>query len=577
MRQRGHFSFNEGVQAVLKELQQLHERMVMEPVDADKLSVGEKRVALQYLMFLKKKRCGMIKGRGCADGRKQQLYMDKEQVSAPTVATESLLLTCLIDAMENRKVATIDIPDAFMQSDMEGEVTHMKLEGEMVSILERLNPKFYSKYKRTENGKSVLYVKLSKAFYGTLQAASLFWKIFTNTLLEWGFEINPYDWCVANKVVNGKQLTVVWHVDDLKISHVEDDIISEFIKKLRGKYETMPYGIKTPLIVHRGRKHDYLGMTLDYSIDGKVIVDMRDYVKKLLDDLPLCFRGSAATPAASYLFDVDFNCVKLEKEDADYFHHVVAQLLFLSKRGRPDLLTAVAFLTARVKEPDADDYKKLQRLTKYLDSTSNLTLTLEAEGSGVLHWWVDAAFAVHHNMQSHTGGILSLGKGAVYATSIKQKINTKSSTEAEFVGVDNLMPQILWTKLFLNAQGFKVSNNIIYQDNESAIKLERNGRGFSGKRTQHINIRYYFITDRSAKGDVRIQHAPTDKLLADFDTKPLQGQLFCLFRSLILNLDDKIALKLSSKGKKMESYPVKYEKVNHLVQQECVGKNVKKI
>ena len=80
--------------------------------------------------------------------------MDKEQVSAPTVATESLLLTCLIDAMEKRKVVTVDIPGAFMQSDMVGEVTHMKLEGEMVSILERIDPKLYKKYKKFENGKT---------------------------------------------------------------------------------------------------------------------------------------------------------------------------------------------------------------------------------------------------------------------------------------------------------------------------------------------------------------------------------------------------------------------------------------
>ena len=91
-----------GVDVVLKELNQLHERMVMEPVDRANLSRAEKRAALQYLMFLKQKRNGIIKGRGCADGCKQRLYMDKDQVSAPTVATESLLLTCLVDAMENR-------------------------------------------------------------------------------------------------------------------------------------------------------------------------------------------------------------------------------------------------------------------------------------------------------------------------------------------------------------------------------------------------------------------------------------------------------------------------------------------
>ena len=134
-------------------------------------------------MFLKQKRCGKIKGRGCADGRKQRLYMNRDQVSAPTVATESLLLTFLIDAMERREVVTVDIPGAFMQSDLEGEDMHMKLEGGMVQILERIDPNLYSKYKKSENGKTVLYVKLKKALYGTLQAALLLWKNLTNTLI----------------------------------------------------------------------------------------------------------------------------------------------------------------------------------------------------------------------------------------------------------------------------------------------------------------------------------------------------------------------------------------------------------
>ena len=124
-----------GVNAVLQELKQLHDRLVIEPKFANNMTAKQKEYALQYLMFLKEKRGGTIKGRGCADGRKQRVYISKDQASAPTVATESLLLTCLIDAAENRDVATVDVPRAFMQSDMEGPDTHMKLEGKMVEIL----------------------------------------------------------------------------------------------------------------------------------------------------------------------------------------------------------------------------------------------------------------------------------------------------------------------------------------------------------------------------------------------------------------------------------------------------------
>ena len=154
----------------------------------------------------------------------------------------------------------------------------------------------------------------------------------------------------------------------------------------------------------------------------------------------------------------------------------MAQLLFLSKRAWPDMQTAIAFLTTRVKQPDVDDWNKLGRAVKYLRVTKHLVLTLEANGNNIVQWWVDASFAVHRDMQSHTGRVLTMGKGAIYVTSKKQKLNTKSSTKAELAGVDNLLPQILWTQYFLRAKGFKIRDNILYQDNQSAMKLEMNGR-----------------------------------------------------------------------------------------------------
>ena len=119
--------------------------MVIDPRDPIKMTKEEKHATLQYLMFLKKKRCGRIKARGCADGRKQRLTMNKDEVSAPTVATEALMLTCVIDAMEHRDVATVDIPSAFMQTDMEGDDVNMKLEGKMVDLLAKLDPTLYRK------------------------------------------------------------------------------------------------------------------------------------------------------------------------------------------------------------------------------------------------------------------------------------------------------------------------------------------------------------------------------------------------------------------------------------------------
>ncbi len=113
---------------------------------------------------------------------------------------------------------------------------------------------------------------------------------------------------------------------------------------------------------------------------------------------------------------------------------------------------------------------------------------LGAWNTGVLHWYVDASFAAHPNMQGHTCGVLTLGTGAPVVTSTKQKLNMRSSTISEVVAVDDMIPQILWTRLFMQEQGIKVTDNILYQDNKSAILLEKNERASSSKWTKHIKI-----------------------------------------------------------------------------------------
>jgi hypothetical protein len=120
-----------------------------------------------------------------------------------------------------------------------------------------------------------------------------------------------------------------------------------------------------------------------------------------------------------------------------------------------------------------------------------MPLNLEADDNQIVKWWIDASFAVHPDMKGHTGGVMSMGKGGIYGTSTCQKLVTKSSTEAELVGVSDVLPQVVWTRKFLMAQGYHVRDSVVYQDNKSAILLEENGWASSSKHTRHINIRYF--------------------------------------------------------------------------------------
>jgi len=520
----------DGELAVTKEMQQLHDRMVMKVTDAKEMTSEQRRDALAYLMFLKRKRCGKIKGRGCADGRKQRAWTDKADSSSPTIATAAMFLTVIVDAMEGRDVAVVDVPGAFMQADMD-ELVHVRFTGLMVDKLLEIDNKMYAPYIVYEGKVKCLYVELLKALYGTLRAARLFWDKLSNQLLEWGFVANPYDSCVVNKMINGKQCTIGWHVDDLKISHVDPLVVDTVIDMMDGKF-----GQEEPLSKSRGKVHDYLGIVFDFTVDGEVKVDMSDYIRTIFADMPEDMIGTAATPAAGHLFNVNENPVLLCTEKAELLHRMVMQLLYLSQRGRPDIQTAVSYLCRRTGAPDEDDYKKLTRVMRYLQGTPDLVLTLSCDGTDLVRWWVDASYGVHADMKSHTGITMSMGKGSVYSASGTQKIVGCSSTEAELIGVHDAMPMIIWSSNFLKAQGFK-ADSVLYQDNKSTILLANNGRASVGKRSRHINIRYFFVKDRIANGELRTEYCPTLEMWADFFTKPLQGGLFYKFRDLIMNID----------------------------------------
>jgi hypothetical protein len=351
--------------------------------------------------------------------------------------------------------------------------------------------------------------------------------------MEWGFTANPYDPCVMNKTVDGSRLTVAWHVDDLKVSYVNLRVVDKFIEEMESEF-----GKVAPLNKSRGAVHDYLGMRLDFSQPGSVCITMVDYIKTILHDAPHNMQGRAATPAADHLFRVNnTNPRKLNNKKKDNFVHITMQLLYLSQRGRPDIRTAVSFLCGRLRHPDEDDYKKLARVVKYLDSTVDMPLVLSSDGKGTLRWWVDASYAVHEDMKGHTGGTLTMGQGSVYSTSTKHKLVTRSSTEAEIVGVYDVSPKIVWTTHFLEAQGLRIDRTVLHQDNTSSILIEKNGRRSSTKRTRHMNVRFFYIKELVDTGMVTIEHCPTSTMLANFFTKPLQGQQFRRMRDRIMNLD----------------------------------------
>ena len=160
-------------------------------------------------------------------------------------------------------------------------------------------------------------------------------------------------------------------------------------------------------------------------------------------------------------------------------------------------------------------------------------IVLEGQRNISILAYVNASYGVHADLKSHTGCVIGIGRGPVYSRSTGQKLNTKSSTEAELVALSDSTSQIVWTRRFLEKQGYKMGPATVYKDNMSTIALVKNGKSNSD-RTRHIAIRFFFVADRVASEEIKIEYMPTGGMLADILTKPLQGALFKKLRDKLL-------------------------------------------
>ena len=230
-----------------------------------------------------------------ADGRKQRRIYSREETTSSTCHNDSLVVSLLIDALECRFVSTVDVPDlhALMK-----DFTVLKIVGDAAESLCQADPN-YKKFVTYENNKMVIYVKLKKALCGCVLSALLWYELFATTLIDMGFEINDYDPCVANKIVNDKQCTITWYVDDLKVSHVDQGVVDEIVQKINDKFGG--------LSVTKGKHHTYLGMGITYNEDQTVSISMNEYVEEVIDTFSNESEiiSKTATPALRNLFDVD--------------------------------------------------------------------------------------------------------------------------------------------------------------------------------------------------------------------------------------------------------------------------------
>ena len=195
----------------------------------------------------------------------------------------------------------------------------------------------------------------------------------------------------------------------------------------------------------------------------RVRINIKDHIEEAFQMFGEELDATVTSPANKNLFTTyDGESDELNESRSEIFHSVTAKLLFIMKRARPDTETTVSYLMTRVSKGNEKDWDKLGRCLGFMKGSIDDERIIGADSLRNLHVWIDASHAVHANMRGHTGGTMSMGLVTLHNKSSKQKLNTKSTTESEVVGVSEYLPYDLWQAHFFHHQGYDIRNNVIY-------------------------------------------------------------------------------------------------------------------
>lgn len=512
-------------EAILEEFKQIAMKTVVQCLRYADLTPEQRTRIIHSSLFLKEKFddegvLKRLKARLVAAGNEmnRDLY---EPGSSPTVAREAVFALMALSAARKCHRMYIDIGTAFLEAPMGDDEVFMYIGKKLVPYLVQALPEAQNFI----DDKGRVLVRLRRALYGCIQSSRLWYEHLRKILVRGGFKVNPYDSCVFHKNTMEESCTICVHVDDLFVSSSSREFGMQLLDLLKAELSEVK--------VTEGKVNSYLGMRITET-DEHLAVDMCAYVNACIEWMNV--PGLANTPADVRLFEISDESPLLCSSDQERFHSAAARVLYASKGCRPDILPAVSFLTSRVGRATEEDAAKCRRVFKYLRRNPDLAILFRKNFPAVdLRAYVDAGYGVHPTGQSRSGLVIMLNGAPILCKSSRQHIVTKSSTEAELVALSDALTDVIWVREFLMAAGCDLPATFVGEDNEAVLKMLRE-RKFGTARTKHINVRYFFIVDRIANGELEPGHVPTELQIADYMTKPLVGHQFEFLRSMLLGL-----------------------------------------
>jgi len=469
-----------------------------------KLPSGRNAIQNKWVFKVKSDEKGLVdkfKARLVVKGYSQRPGIDFDETFSPVAHLASIRLIFALAASLKLKLRQLDVVGAFLQAELHEEIYMVQPEGH-------------------DSEDPSLVCRLKKSLYG-LKQAGLVWNNTINLFLtkDLGFKRLSSDACVY--VMRSKDDIIIMSLstDDLLMAHNCPALAEEVVAELSKRFPMTDLGEPKRL----------LGMRISSSDDG-ILLDQETYILEQLSKFQMMDSKQVDTPEQpGFYLDKDMCATSVdEKQDmkGTPFRELVGALNWIATCTRPDISHAVSSLCRYLDNPGRQHWTSAKRVLKYLKGSSNFGLFFQAQQPPHLIAYSDSDWAGDRDSRkSTTGYTLMMSGSAIAWRSSLQKIVACSSTEAEYIALSETMREVIWIRQMLTELGFsQKSATRVLEDNQGCIAISKNRR--TDKRTKHIDLRFHFCRDQIEQGAIEVEYCPTESMIADGLTKPINAPKF---------------------------------------------------
>ena len=452
---------------------------------------------------------------------------------SPTIPSDVAMLQLGQASYEKANVEVFDIPSAYLNAHLAPHKRQlMRFNKAIAEIICKVDPS--AKQFLQKDG--TLIVEVLRALYGFPESAKLWYEYIRDALLKGGYKQCPSEPCLFMKKTKNEWSVITIFVDDCLHTYKGVHIRDELYQCLHNAK------LPEPVVQQLTPTNDisYLGINIHLKSRGELFLSQPGFIKEIFNKYKPTKQYK--TPCTNDLFSrtkEELECK--EFVDTTEFLSKLMKLMFLARLTRPDILLSVVGLATRSKQPNIYDMQRLERIIGYLLYTKDLGMNIKVTNTE-LNAYFDASWNCHPDAKGHSGIVITIGHFGfpVIFKSSKQKIVTRSSTEAElvcdFTGTDILLyARRLW--LFLGYGSDKEPSDL-HQDNTSTITISYMGRGSSGSNSKYMDLKYFWIKDYLDKNIIRMKYLPTDQMIADFFASPRTGAIFTDMRDVIMGYNN---------------------------------------